>query len=94
MGKNIVLLPGDGIGPEIISQAVRVLDRISEKYNRKFNYTEVDIGGCSIDKFGVPITPEGMEICKNCDSVLLGAVGGPKWDGVSPISAPKKRSSQ
>ena len=90
MEKNITLLKGDGIGPEIVNQAVKVLDAVAEKYGHKFNYTEVDIGGCSIDKFGVPITDEGMEICKSADAVLLGAVGGPKWDNVDPSIRPEK----
>ena len=90
MNKNITLLKGDGIGPEIVDQAVKVLDAVAEKYGHKFNYTEVDIGGCSIDKFGVPITDEGMEKCKNADAVLLGAVGGPKWDSVDPSIRPEK----
>lgn len=90
MEKNIVLLKGDGIGPEIVDQAVKVLDAVANKYGHKFNYTEVDIGGCSIDKYGVPITDEGMEKCKNADAVLLGAVGGPKWDNVDPSIRPEK----
>ena len=90
MEKNITLLKGDGIGPEIVSQAVKVLDAVAEKYGHKFNYTEVDIGGCSIDKFGVPITEEGMAKCKSADAVLLGAVGGPKWDNVDPSIRPEK----
>ena len=90
MEKNITLLKGDGIGPEIVSQAVKVLDAVAEKYGHKFNYTEVDIGGCSIDKFGVPITDEGMAKCKSADAVLLGAVGGPKWDSVDPSIRPEK----
>ena len=90
MNKNITLLKGDGIGPEIVSQAVKVLDAVAKKYGHKFNYTEVDIGGCSIDKFGVPITDEGMEKCKSADAVLLGAVGGPKWDNVDPSVRPEK----
>ena len=60
MEKNITVLKGDGIGPEIVDQAIKVLDAVCEKYSHKFNYTEVDIGGCSIDKYGVPITEEGM----------------------------------
>ena len=56
MIKNITVLQGDGIGPEIVAQAIKVMDKIAEKYNHTFNYTYVDIGGCSIDKFGVPIT--------------------------------------
>ncbi|WP_289490264.1 isocitrate/isopropylmalate family dehydrogenase, partial [Klebsiella pneumoniae] len=69
MNKKITVLPGDGIGPEIIAEAIKVLDRICKKYDHKFEYTYVDIGGCSIDKYGVPITDEGMEKCKNADSV-------------------------
>lgn len=90
MNKNITVLQGDGIGPEIVAQAIKVMDKIAEKYNHTFNYTYVDIGGCSIDKFGVPITDEGIEKCKSSDSVLLGAVGGPKWDSVDPSIRPEK----
>lgn len=90
MNKKITVLPGDGIGPEIVSEAIKVLDRIAEIFNHRFEYTYVDIGGCSIDKYGVPITDEGMAICKESDSVLLGAVGGPKWDGCPPEIRPEK----
>ena len=90
MEKNIVLLKGDGIGPEIVDQAVKVLDAVAKKYGHAFNYTEVDMGGCSIDKYGVPITEEGMAKCKAADAVLLGAVGGPKWDNVEPSKRPEK----
>ena len=78
MNKKITVLKGDGIGPEIVDEALKVLDRIGEKYGHTFEKDFVDIGGASIDKYGVPITDEGLERCKNCDSVLLGAVGGPK----------------
>ncbi len=90
MNKNITVLKGDGIGPEIVNEAIKVLDKVCEKYSHKFTYTEVDIGGCSIDKYGVPITEEGMAKCKSADSVLLGAVGGPKWDNVDPSIRPEK----
>ena len=90
MKKNITVLRGDGIGPEIVSEAIKVLDAVGNKYSHEFVYTEVDIGGCSIDKYGVPITEEGMEKCKAADSVLLGAVGGPKWDNVDPSIRPEK----
>ena len=90
MNKKITVLPGDGIGPEIVAEAIKVLDRICKKYDHKFEYTYVDIGGCSIDKYGVPITDEGMEKCKNADSVLLGAVGGPKWDSCPASIRPEK----
>ncbi len=90
MNKIIALLPGDGIGPEIVNEAVKVLSAVAEKYGHHFAYRTVDIGGCSIDKYGVPITDEGMQICKESDSVLLGAVGGPKWDNVDPSIRPEK----
>lgn len=90
MTKNIAVLRGDGIGPEIVAEAIKVLDAVAEKYQHKFNYTEVDIGGCSIDKNGVPITDEGLAAAKNSDAVLLGAVGGPKWDNVDPSIRPEK----
>ncbi|MBQ7820917.1 MAG: 3-isopropylmalate dehydrogenase [Clostridia bacterium] len=90
MNKKITVLPGDGIGPEIVAEAVKVLDKIAKKYGHSFEYTYVDIGGCSIDKYGVPITDEGMALCKSADSVLLGAVGGPKWDSCPANIRPEK----
>ncbi len=78
---NIALIKGDGIGPEIVEGAVTVLNAVAEKYNHKFNYTDVLMGGCAIDAAGVPLPQETIDICKASDSVLLGAVGGPKWDG-------------
>ncbi len=79
---NIALIPGDGIGPEIVAGAVTVLNKVGEKYNHKFNYQEVYMGGCAIDKFGTSLPQETIDVCKKSDSVLLGAVGGPKWDNV------------
>lgn len=90
MNKKITVLPGDGIGPEIVAEAVKVLNKIADKYRHGFEYTYADIGGCSIDKFGMPITDSAMNICKNSNSVLLGAVGGPKWDNVDPTIRPEK----
>ncbi len=87
---NIALIKGDGIGPEIVDGAVTVLDAISKKYGHKFNYTEVYMGGCAIDKYGVPLPQETIDICKKSDSVLLGAVGGPKWDSQPPENRPEK----
>ena len=86
MSKKIAVLPGDGVGPEIIAEAVKVLGKVCAD----FKYSYVDIGGCSIDKFGTPITDEGMNICKSSDSVLLGAVGGPKWDNCPAEIRPEK----
>lgn len=79
---NIALIPGDGIGPEIVAGAVTVLDAVAEKFSHKFNFEEVYMGGCAIDKYGEPLPKETMDKCLASDSVLLGAVGGPKWDGV------------
>ncbi len=87
---NIALIKGDGIGPEIVDGAVTVLDAAGKKYGHKFNYTEVYMGGCAIDKYGVPLPQETIDICKKSDSVLLGAVGGPKWDSQPPENRPEK----
>ena len=90
MKKKIAVLPGDGIGPEIVAQAIAVLGAVCEKYGHEFGYEYVDIGGCSIDKYGAPITDRGMEVCKKADAVLLGAVGGPKWDNCPADIRPEK----
>ena len=80
MNYNIALLRGDGIGPEIVDSAVRVLEKIGEKYGHTFNFTPYLIGGASLDEYGIPLTQETIDGCLASDSVLLGAVGGPKWD--------------
>lgn len=77
---KITLLPGDGIGPEVITQAIRVLQEISRLSGVIFKTEEHLIGGCSIDKFGSALTDETLAVCQKSDAVLLGAVGGPKWD--------------
>ncbi len=80
MKANIITIPGDGIGPEVVAEAVRLLDIIADKFGHDFSYSERLMGGCSIDKHGVPLTDEALADCKASDAVLLGAVGGPKWD--------------
>ena len=90
MQYNIAVVKGDGVGPEIVSEAMLVLDKIGEKYGHTFVFHEVLAGGCSIDVNGVPLTDETVEICKAADSVLLGAVGGPKWDNVPSAIRPEK----
>ena len=80
MKANIVLLPGDGIGPEVVTEAVRVLDSIARKFQHTFEFSERLMGGCSIDRYGAALTDETLADCKASDAVLLGAVGGPKWD--------------
>lgn len=92
MSKNIVLLKGDGIGPEIVNSAVKVLDEIAKKYNHEFNFIERFVGGIAYDNEGEPISDETLEVCKDSDAIILGAVGGPKWD--SDEVHPKKRPEQ
>lgn len=77
---NIAVIAGDGIGPEITDAAIRVLKKVGEKYGCKFNFTDVFAGGCAIDKYGEPLPKASVDACLAADSVLLGAVGGPKWD--------------
>lgn len=72
MDFKIAVLKGDGIGPEIVNEAIKVLDKIGEKFGHKFNYEQGYLGGESIDKFGKPLTDETVELCKNSDAVLLG----------------------
>lgn len=90
MNFNITLLPGDGLGPEVVTEAVRVLEIIAGKYNHTFNFTERLMGGCSIDKFSSSLTDETLADCKSADAVLLGAVGGPKWDDPSAKDRPER----
>ena len=90
---NITLIPGDGIGPEIVNEAVRVLDKAGQKFDYKLNYTKILMGGCSIDEYGVPLTDEAVAIAKSSDAVLLGAVGGnvgnSRWYDVAPNLRPE-----
>ena len=88
--KKIAVIKGDGIGPEIVDSAIKVLDVIAEKYGHKFEYEDVFMGGIAIDKFGEPLPDSELEKCLNSDSILLGAVGGPKWDGVESSKRPEK----
>ena len=90
MTKNIALIRGDGIGPEIVGQAKLVLDKIAEIYGHEFVYTDVDMGGNAIDKWGDPLPKEMLDLCLASDSVLLGAVGGPKWNSVPGNMRPEK----
>ncbi|MCR5621451.1 MAG: 3-isopropylmalate dehydrogenase, partial [Treponema sp.] len=90
MEKNIALIPGDGIGPDVVAEAVNVLDAVASKFGHKFNYTKVIAGGAAIDKWGKPLPQEQLDICLKSDAALLGAVGGPKWDDVAPEIRPEK----
>lgn len=90
MNYRIALVKGDGIGPEIVDSAVQVLDRIGEKFGHTFAYEELLAGGCAIDATGAPLPEETVRACKESDSVLLGAVGGPKWDTLPGHLRPEK----
>lgn len=90
MEKQIAVIQGDGIGPEIVDQALRVLDAVAAKYGHTFTYTDVDMGGIAIDKWGEPLPAAMLDKCLAADSVLLGAVGGPKWDGLPGDKRPEK----
>ena len=80
MEKKITVIRGDGIGPEIVGEALKVLDAVCERHSHTFCYTDILMGGASIDATGVPLTDEALETAKKSDAVLLGSVGGPKWD--------------
>ena len=90
MRISLAVIPGDGIGPDIVAQAVRVLDRIGEIYGHDFSYRTLLAGGAAIDRTGVPLPDETLQAAKESDSVLLGAVGGPKWDDVPSHLRPEK----
>lgn len=93
MNKKVALIPGDGIGPEIVREAKKVLDRVCEKFGHTFEYTKLLMGGCSIDAYGKPLTEETLEAAKASDSVLLGAVGGnvgnSRWYDIAPELRPE-----
>lgn len=88
--KTIALLPGDGVGPEVMRETVKVLDRVAVSADIDLQYTECLVGGASIDVYGKPVTADALEICKGSDSVLLGAVGGAKWDGLPLDMRPER----
>ena len=90
MDKTIAVIRGDGIGPEIVNEALKVLDKVAEKYGHTFTCDDVDMGGVAIDKWGDPLPQAMLDKCLAADSVLLGAVGGPKWEGLPGPQRPEK----
>ena len=90
MNKTIAVIRGDGIGPEIVNEAMGVLDAVAKKFGHTFTYQEAPMGGCAIDASGVPLPDSSLETCLNADSVLLGAVGGPKWDNQPSANRPER----
>lgn len=90
MEFNLAVIKGDGIGPEIVDEAIKVLNKIGDKYKHKFNFTYVKAGGDAIDNEGECLPKKTVDVCKNSDSVILGAVGGPKWDDLPGDQRPEK----
>jgi len=90
MYKKIAVIRGDGIGPEIVNEAIGVLDAVAEKFGHEFDYREAPMGGNAIDGFGLPLPESSLVSCLASDSVLLGAVGGPKWDNQPSFNRPER----
>ena len=90
MNKTIAIIKGDGIGPEIVTEAMGVLDAVAAKFGHTFTYQDAPMGGNAIDAFGVPLPDSSLETCLSADSVLLGAVGGPKWDSQPSANRPER----
>ncbi len=88
--KKIAVLAGDGIGPEVMQEAIKVLDAVQEKYSFKLEYKHADVGGCAIDKHGHALPSSTLELCRNSDAVLFGSVGGPKWETLPPEQQPER----
>lgn len=89
MNYQIAVIPGDGIGPDVVEQTLKVMDKVGEKFGHTFNYTKVLAGGCAIDATGACLPQETIDICKASDAVLLGAVGGWKWDNLPGDQRPE-----
>ncbi|MDC7234936.1 MAG: 3-isopropylmalate dehydrogenase [Spirochaetales bacterium] len=89
MSMKVAVLPGDGIGPEVMDSALEVLAKVEEKFGFKLELTNGLIGGCAYDETGSPLPEETKKICQEADAVLLGSIGGPKWDGLPPEKTPE-----
>lgn len=89
MDYRIAVIKGDGIGPEIVNEGIKVLEKIGEKYNHKFNFTETLAGGAAIDAFGNPLPEETLNVCKKSDAIIFGAIGGPKWESLPGNKRPE-----
>jgi 3-isopropylmalate dehydrogenase len=87
---RLAVLPGDGIGPEIMEQAKRVLAAVARRFGVEFEYRDADVGGVAIDRHGSALPPETVEMCRNSDAILFGAVGGPKWESLPPEEQPER----
>ncbi len=90
MKKKIALLPGDGIGPEVMNEAVKILKTIEKKYDINFDFEYRDVGGVAIDNHGTALPAETLKLCEKSDAILFGSVGGPKWDNLPPDQQPER----
>src|SRR3990170_277231 len=90
MKAQIAVLPGDGIGPEVVAEAVKVLEAIGRRFGHEFQLREALLGGCAIDATGTALPQATIDVCRDSDAVLLGAVGGPKWDDPSAKVRPEQ----
>jgi 3-isopropylmalate dehydrogenase len=88
--KKIAVLPGDGIGPEVIDEAVKVLDAVQVKFGFTLQYTHADVGGIAIDNHGQALPQATLDLCENSDAILFGSVGGPKWESLPPEQQPER----
>ena len=89
MKGSIAILPGDGIGPEVVTESLKVLTAVENKYNHSFNLITGRVGGNAIDEFGTPLPQETIAICQSVNAILFGAVGGPQWDNVEREKRPE-----
>ena len=90
MQKNIAVLPGDGIGPEVMQEAIKVLDKVAKKFGHDFFYTYADVGGVGIDNLGKALPEQTLQVCEQNDAILFGSVGGPKWEHLPPKEQPER----
>jgi 3-isopropylmalate dehydrogenase len=88
--SKIAVLPGDGIGPEVMQQAIKVLNKVEQKYGTKFEFTFADVGGIAIDNHGTPLPKSTLELCEASAAILFGSVGGPKWENLPPQEQPER----
>jgi 3-isopropylmalate dehydrogenase len=88
--KKVAVLAGDGIGPEVMAEAIKVLDAAQKKYDFKLSYTNADVGGCAIDLHGDALPPKTLALCETSDAILFGSVGGPKWEKLPPNLQPER----
>ena len=88
--KKIAVLPGDGIGPEVMDQAIRVLEKVKSNFSLPIEYAMAEVGGCAIDKHGEALPRQTVDLCESSDAILFGSVGGPKWEGLPPEKQPER----